>query len=223
VAKGGGWQRIARDNIARRILPRGTTDAPAKIRGAAPAQPAGDVDVLALSAAVAALQAQMAALMAGQPIAEPAPVQPDDSALQDELAAARERIAALEAENERLRAERDAADGMAAAIGVGAERAAATVRLLRLSAKRTVRLRRVESILRADIADLGELVACVRRERDEARLDLGNAALERDAARSEAARYRIRCDALEAHAVASDRLDRRNGTAVETVLPAIAG
>jgi DNA polymerase III sliding clamp (beta) subunit (PCNA family) len=68
-AKGGAWQRICRDNVARRILPRGSVDRPAKASD--PATPAAD----GLAERVAALETALAALQGGQPSVA-APVEP---------------------------------------------------------------------------------------------------------------------------------------------------
>lgn len=199
-SRGGSWQRICRENIRRRILPRGSVDAPSRPSRTQDPAPAGSVDVEALSLAVAALQAQMAALVAAQggaqPVEAPA-VQEADTSAQDEIAELRAQLAAERAENERLTGLLAAADD---------DRRAAWA----AEAKSDARYRE-ERRRRVALAGLAQRSRARLRERLYARFaERQEARNERDAAVERASRLQARCDALESHAAASARLDRRS-------------
>lgn len=175
-AKGGAWQTVLRENIARQILPRGTTEKPAKILR----QPSAGDDGLAER--VAKLEALVASLTGITPAeAEPAALETaSESVESDELAALRGRVLELETENVALQGE--------------------VTKLARSRAWWT----------RNAIADRG-----ARAARDTAKADHREAQRRAETAEAgwteetrRADRLQVRCDALEAHAAASDRLDR---------------
>lgn len=201
-SEGGGWQRILRENIARRILPRGSVDAPAKVaRAAAQPVPAAAQD-LQLAERVAALEALVMRLAGGEAMPQPEPVEVIPAAVLADIAArgARYGIAQIEGE-ETLEAFLTRLQGFEAA-----ERD--TIRTREREATREI------AELRADVFRLvdekGGADEAIRLYREEAHA-AGEAAMEeRERARQavdRAARLQVRCDALEGHAAASSKLD----------------
>lgn len=195
-SEGGGWQTIHRQNIARRILPRGTVDAPAKAAKPLPAPVADN----ALADRVAALEA-LVARMAGGDVVQPEPVEIVPAAVLADIAIRAGRYGIAQGEEEPL-----------------------DVFLTRLQGfeameRETVHSRERESTreiagLRADVARLAderggadEAVRLAREEAEAAKAELAEAVERARQAVQRAAVLQVRCDALESHAAASARLD----------------